>query len=752
MTGAVHLESVTRGVEYGDPVLLFHHLAADQAHALLLESAEIDSKRHLNSYLLVRGAAVIRASGRSVTIQAVTENGNRLVKGLAPIMGAKLVNSRPDSDLQEFSATWAECPTGLDEDARLKVPGVLEFLRKLLASVNVNSTVREALFLGGLFSYDLVEQFETLPPVNPQGDCPDYVFIVAEQLVHLDHQKRSGRLIGSCFYSPGDTKVFQAMEREFEAMGERCRNLNLRDLPAALPAAMDVVPSMSDEDFAERVSSLKESIFRGDIFQVVPSRSFSIACPDPLRAYRQLRSLNPSPYMFFLKDTSFVLFGASPEMSLRYEAADRRVEICPIAGTRARGRFPDGRIDPDLDNRVELELRSDQKELAEHLMLVDLARNDLARICQAGTRYSPQLLKVDRYSHVMHLVSRVAGQLRDGMDALHACQATMNMGTLTGAPKVRAMQLIREHEKRRRDHYGGALGYLLGNGDMETCIVIRSALVVNGMARVQAGAGVVIDSSPELEARETASKAAAVISAIRQAHLPLSPSSASAPDSLARQSPGPVSEAPNIVLLDNYDSFTWNLVDQLRSAGFQVTVFRNDVPLATVREALSRPRSLLILSPGPGHPSQAGIMPELLGSLRGKVPMIGICLGHQAIVDAYGGETGNAKAILHGRHSMIWHNESAMFHGLPCPLQVARYHSLAGIRIPPELDVVATVDDTVMAVVHQRDRVCGFQFHPESIMTPHGNQLLQQTIAWALAGDNPLSSPGTRTVSGTVDA
>lgn len=243
-------------------------------------------------------------------------------------------------------------------------------------------------------------------------------------------------------------------------------------------------------------------------------------CPDPLRAYRQLRQLNPSPYMFYMQDPAFTLFGASPEMALRFQAGDRTVELCPIAGTRRRGKNADGTVNHDLDNRIELELRTDAKEMAEHLMLVDLARNDLARICEAGTRHVGQLLKVDRYSHVMHLVSRVTGRLREELDALHAWQACMNMGTLTGAPKVRAMQLIRELESVRRDSYGGAIGYLLGNGDMETCIAIRSALVVNGSAKVQAGAGVVFDSVPELEADETGSKAAAVIAAIRSAHLP----------------------------------------------------------------------------------------------------------------------------------------------------------------------------------------------------------------------------------------
>ncbi|HAD47980.1 MAG TPA: anthranilate synthase component I, partial [Idiomarina sp.] len=194
-------------------------------------------------------------------------------------------------------------------------------------------------------------------------------------------------------------------------------------------------------------------------------------------AYQQLKINNPSPYMFFMSHPDFCLFGASPESALKYEQQTNQVELYPIAGTRPRGRNPDGSINLDIDGRLELELRLDQKELSEHLMLVDLARNDLARICQPGSRYVADLLKVDRYSQVMHLVSRVVGQLRNDCDALHAYRACMNMGTLTGAPKVSAASLIRQVEQQGRGSYGGAVGYLAGNGDMDTCIVIRSAFV-----------------------------------------------------------------------------------------------------------------------------------------------------------------------------------------------------------------------------------------------------------------------------------
>jgi anthranilate synthase/aminodeoxychorismate synthase-like glutamine amidotransferase len=192
-----------------------------------------------------------------------------------------------------------------------------------------------------------------------------------------------------------------------------------------------------------------------------------------------------------------------------------------------------------------------------------------------------------------------------------------------------------------------------------------------------------------------------------------------------------------IVLVDNFDSFTYNLVDQFRSAGNQVTVFRNEVPVAVIERALRGPQQpVLVLSPGPGHPRDAGCMPELIGKYRGKLPMIGICLGHQAIIEAYGGTVGSANEVFHGKASLIQHTGEAMFRDLPCPLQVARYHSLAGTRIPQELQVVARMEDTIMAVLNAADRICGFQFHPESVMTPRGIRLLENTLAWALDRHN----------------
>ena len=513
MTSPLQLESVTRQVPYRDPVLLFHHLLREGEGGLLLESAEVDSKRHLQSFLLVRSAMRIACYGNRVQAQALTDNGKRLLQHWASSLDAQ-----PDRD-DCVSIEYPQTGNDLDEDQRLTANSVMTPLRMLSECMQINSSIKEALFVGGLFSYDLVECYEPLPETTDEGQAPNDVFHVAEQLIRLDHVANEGQLIGSFFYDAQTKAARDEFEEQVDRTQQACENLSLLNLPPINAVQQEAVTDKSDEEFCQIVTDLKTKIHNGEVFQIVPSRSFSMPCPSPLRAYQRLRELNPSPYMFYMHDRQFSVFGSSPEMAIKYSAETRDVEVCPIAGTRKRGKHADGSINHDLDGRIELELRTDQKEMAEHLMLVDLARNDLARICEAGSRHIARLLKVDRYSHVMHLVSNVTGKLRTGLDALHAYQACMNMGTLTGAPKVRAMQLIRNVEQKRRDNYGGGIGYFLGSGDMETCIVIRSAIVVDGTARVQAGAGVVYDSVPQSEADETRQKAAAVLKALETAHI-----------------------------------------------------------------------------------------------------------------------------------------------------------------------------------------------------------------------------------------
>ncbi len=507
------LEVIKTVVPYTqDPTALFHALCEDKTDCLLLESAEIDSKQNLKSLLLIDAAVRITCMGNTVTFQALTDNGSELIQ----VLKQNIADTIPATLEGAFLKLSFETPCNtLDEDSRLKEASSFDALRLVQHSFDLTNQDKHAIFIGGLFAYDLVANFEPLGDAAEVNQCPDYVFYVAETLMVVDHQSETCQLQATAFADT--TEIRTALTERLVTITEQAAIQQLQ--PIAKPVAdTSVSTNISDDEFCNIVRDLKEFVVKGDIFQVVPSRRFSLPCPSPLAAYEQLKKSNPSPYMFYMQDERFTLFGASPESALKYEKQTNQIEIYPIAGTRRRGKHADGSINFDLDSRIELELRLDKKENAEHMMLVDLARNDVARIAQAGTRHVADLLKVDRYSHVMHLVSRVVGQLRQDLDALHAYQACMNMGTLTGAPKIRAMQLIRDVEKQRRDSYGGAVGYLTGEGDLDTCIVIRSAYVENGIAQVQAGAGVVFDSDPQTEADETRGKAQAVISAIQYAH------------------------------------------------------------------------------------------------------------------------------------------------------------------------------------------------------------------------------------------
>ena len=536
-----------------DPLAAFAHLCGNKNNALLLESAEIDSKDDLQSLLMVDAALRMECRDNRVEVKALTGNGASVLPLFVEHAHDGLhIKERTDTSI---TLICDEADGELDEDSRLKAASVMDALRIVINKITPIRQHPHAVFLGGVFAYDMLAGFEKLPDVaEGENDCPDFVFYLAETLITVDHQTRETHLIGSVFSGQDVAQQYFAIAQRLEAIHQQLHDMpvepvlvstngvKISDVDSEAQSGQSLVsdsensnetengqslssfdPSvevsvdLSDEQFCNHVLDLKQHILAGDIFQVVPSRTFSLPCPSPLLAYAKLKESNPSPYMFYMQDAAFSIFGASPESALKYERESNQVEIYPIAGTRPRGKRPDGSIDRDLDSRIELNLREDTKEKSEHIMLVDLARNDVAKVSRPGTRYVKDLLKVDRYSHVMHLVSRVVGQLRDDLDPLHAYQACMNMGTLVGAPKVSAATLIREVEKKRRGSYGGAVGYLNGQGDMDTCIVIRSAFVKNGTAYIQAGAGVVYDSVPQAEADETRAKAQAVIGAVKAA-------------------------------------------------------------------------------------------------------------------------------------------------------------------------------------------------------------------------------------------
>jgi len=490
---------------------------------VLLESADITTKASRTTVAILEASARLTCWGGTVTagaLDAVDGQGPG-ADGLAALARleeslAEHVTDRSPGRLTLTLPTSADDDPTLEERERLTALSTIEPLRVLAqAEVDHPHLPLEA----GAFAFDYLSTFESLPEVAQDANtCPDYLFYDARIILVVDHPTREATLVGASV----DTAD---LERRMDALAAAIDSIdNAADVEApasstdgAASPVLHAVPTTSDVDFEAVVEEMRGYIADGDVYQVVPSRGFTIACPDALAAYHVLRHANPSPYMFYLAAPDFELFGASPESALLHSARTGRVAIRPIAGTRPRGLHPDGSVDHERDTRLELELRTDAKEVAEHVMLVDLARNDVARVSRPGTRSVQDLLRVDRYSRVMHLVSEVSGELADDLDALDAFRASMTMGTLTGAPKLRAAELIRQAEGVRRGSYGGSVGYIRGDGELDTCIVIRSGFVTDGSALVQAGAGVVAASSPAAEVAETVHKARAVLEAVAAA-------------------------------------------------------------------------------------------------------------------------------------------------------------------------------------------------------------------------------------------
>jgi anthranilate synthase component 1 len=374
----------------------------------------------------------------------------------------------------------------------------------------------------GYLCYDLVRRFERLPSLAYDDlRLPELGMLLATDLVVLDHYAGSATLVANAILPPG-AEPAQVDAGYHHAVGrlDTMTTALSRPLPPLIstvdrPAVTHFASRTPDGDFPKAVVAAKEAIRAGECFQIVPSQRFErTTTADPLDIYRVLRTTNPSPYMYLLRYDEFDIVGSSPEAQLRVTVAGdgrRRVLLHPIAGTRPRG------ATAREDAALAAELIADPKERAEHVMLVDLGRNDLGRVCRPGTVQVPELAMIERYSHVMHIVSTVVGELREDCSAFDALVATFPAGTLSGAPKVRAMEIIEELEPTRRGLYGGTVGYFGFGGDLDMAIAIRTALLRGGRAYVQAGCGVVADSDPAAEEAESRNKAATVLAAIAAA-------------------------------------------------------------------------------------------------------------------------------------------------------------------------------------------------------------------------------------------
>jgi len=458
------------------PVSVYLKLTQDGQAAFLLESVEGGEQVGRYSFIGVNPRGII----------TVTDG---------------VMNRTVDGETETRDLTDAEDPlhiikAEIDRYTPVQVPGLPRF---------VGGAV-------GYLSYDVVRYFENLPETaEKELDVPEAAFMLPDTLIIFDHVKHQLIVLADA-HNTGDTDA---------AYNDAIRRID--KIVVALGNPLPSIPYSSGSTDAELVSNVEQSVYEdnvrkakeyikdGDAFQIVLSQRFSReTTASPLMIYRALRALNPSPYMFLLQfNEEFTLLGASPEMMVRYE--DGIASNRPIAGTRPRGK------DEAEDNALAEELLADPKERAEHVMLVDLGRNDLGRVCDYGTVKVPEMMIIERYSHVMHIVSHVEGNLRGDMDAFDLIRATFPAGTLSGAPKVRAMEIIEELEGVRRGPYGGAVGYFSYDGSMDTCITIRAMLMRGNKVYVQAGAGIVADSDPTKEHIECQNKAKAVAEAIRYA-------------------------------------------------------------------------------------------------------------------------------------------------------------------------------------------------------------------------------------------
>ena len=632
--------------------------------------------------------------GRDFTLKALNERGRVLLLYLAErlylhpqLQKVSVENDCIVGSIQQATQFFAE-------EERSKQPSVFSVVREISQAFYSNED--ENLGLYGAFSYDLVFQFESIAKHRARPvDQRDLVLYLPDELFVVDYYLQQAYQYRYEFETEhGSTKGIPHVGESFDYQGKRL-------MPER---ESDHVPG----EYAQKVKQALEYFRRGDLFEVVPSQNFYRSCvASPTDLFRTLQQINPSPYGFLLNLGGEYLIGASPEMFVRVDG--KCVETCPISGTIGRGADAIGDA-----AQIRLLLNS-HKDAAELTMCTDVDRNDKSRICEPGSVQVIGRRQVEVYSHLIHTVDHVEGILRPEFDALDAFLSHAWAVTVTGAPKRSAMQFIEEREHSPRRWYGGAVGWLAFNGDINTGLTLRTMRLKDSIAEVRVGATVLYDSDPVAEEQETLTKAAALFQTLGDAgqtgetgKTTKANISSESSQSLKKQ----------VLLIDYEDSFVHTLANYLRQAGAIVTTLRHGFPESVFdREA----PDLVVFSPGPGKPSDFGVPETVMSCVRRELPIFGVCLGLQSIVEAFGGELGILDYPQHGKTSRIdVVEDSALFNNVPKSFEVGRYHSLFALkdRLPEQLKVTALSEDgVIMAIEHKTQAIAAVQFHPESIMT-----------------------------------
>ncbi|MER9342249.1 anthranilate synthase [Mesorhizobium sp. M0601] len=632
---------------------------------------------------------VISAHGRAMRIEALNSRGQVLL----PVIGTVLAGL-DDVTIAETSNKLIRLEVAkpdriFTEEERSRVPSVFTVLRAITALFKTEEDANLGLY--GAFGYDLAFQFDPVDyKLERKPSQRDLVLFLPDEILVVDH------------YS---TKAWTD-RYDYSGDGFSTEGLPRDEIVEPFRTA-DRIPPRGDHEpgeYAKLVRKAMKSFERGDLFEVVPGQMFYERCEtQPSEISRKLKSINPSPYSFFINlGEGEYLIGASPEMFVRVNG--RRVETCPISGTIKRG------DDAISDSEQILKLLNSKKDESELTMCSDVDRNDKSRVCEPGSVRVIGRRQIEMYSRLIHTVDHIEGRLREGMDAFDAFLSHAWAVTVTGAPKLWAMRFIEQNEKSPRAWYGGAIGMVNFNGDMNTGLTLRTIRIKDGIAEVRAGATLLFDSIPEEEEAETELKASAMLSAIRDAK---SGNAASTERSTAR-----VGDGVNILLVDHEDSFVHTLANYFRQTGANVSTVRTPVP----DEIFDRLKpNLVVLSPGPGTPKDFDCAATIKRARARDLPIFGVCLGLQALAEAYGGELRQLHIPMHGKPSRIRVSKPGIiFSGLPKEVTVGRYHSIFAdpVRLPDGFVVTAeTEDGIIMAFEHRKEPIAAVQFHPESIMT-----------------------------------
>jgi anthranilate synthase len=702
--GGVTVTRKRRPTPYADAISTYVDKLDERRGAVFSSNYEYPGRYTRWDTAIVDPPLGISSFGRKVWIEAYNGRGEALLTMIAQALacvddlalGARTA-TRLDLDVKPPSRVFTE-------EERSKMPTVFTVLRAITALFYSEEDAAIGLF--GAFGYDLAFQFDAidLKLIRPD-DQRDMVLFLPDEILVVDHYSAKAWIDRYDFTKGDVTTVGQSEEIAPEPFQHT-----------------DTIPPRGDHrpgEYAELVTKAKESFRKGDLFEVVPGQKFMERCDSkPSQISKRLKEINPSPYSFFINlGHQEYLVGASPEMFVRVNG--RRIETCPISGTIRRG------ADPIEDSAQILKLLNSKKDESELTMCSDVDRNDKSRVCEPGSVKVIGRRQIEMYSRLIHTVDHIEGRLRDGMDAFDGFLSHAWAVTVTGAPKLWAMRFIEQHEKSPRAWYGGAIGMVGFNGDMNTGLTLRTVRIKDGIAEVRAGATLLNDSDPQEEEAETELKASAMIAAIRDAK--------SGNDASSKRGVARVGEGVNILLVDHEDSFVHTLANYFRQTGATVNTVRTPVP-EEIFDSLNP--DLVVLSPGPGSPTDFDCKATIKKARARNLPIFGVCLGLQALAEAYGGELRQLAVPMHGKPSRIRVLEPGLvFSGLGKEVTVGRYHSIFAdpATLPRDFMITAESEDgTIMGIEHTKEPVAAVQFHPESIMTLGGDagmRMIENVVA-----------------------